>query len=348
MYGWNKIEEDDMEYICRALKCELFAGETLLITGATGFFGLSLIKFLIYLNEYVLEKKCKIIALCRNEKKAIKEFKKYSRLKEFFFVIHDIENRINDIGHVDYILHAACNSSSRACYENPIDIIKANVVGTMNLLAYATKEKIKGFLFFSSGAVYGNTAHAKASVNEFESYPLAFLDTKNSYAESKRMAENICRAYFKQYDIPVKIIRISHTYGPGIDLNDGHIYSDIVKSIINRENLVMNSYGEAWRPFCYISDAVIACFKILFEGENGEAYNMANMSCYLSIHDLISILFDEVFSEKNLKVIYPIGKAGNLIKEMPPNVEKIKGLGWQPQVDVRTGFKRTVNYYETI
>ena len=132
-------------------------------------------------------------------------------------------------------------------------------------------------------------------------------------------------------------------------LDDGRVFSDFVKNILSDENISLNSDGSAERPMLYISDAVRAYFRILLEGENAEAYNVASEE-YITILNLAHILIS-LYPEKNLQVIFNKEVAKGYIAAEKNNansridVSKLKNLGWQQKYSIREGFKRTISSY---
>ena len=118
------------------------------------------------------------------------------------------------------------------------------------------------------------------------------------------ITKNMCFSFYKQFNLPIKIIRIGHTYGPGINLNDGRVFSDFIKNILDNKDLVIKSDGEAKRAFCYITDAINAFFLVLFNGKSGEAYNMSNNDYFVSIKELAEILTEKVFKDKGIDIIF--------------------------------------------
>jgi nucleoside-diphosphate-sugar epimerase len=346
----NQIIEKDLKYILKNIDIENFKEKTFLITGATGALGSYLIYTLMYLNDYLETKKCKVIALCRNEDNAKLKFSEYLNKKEFKLLIGSVEEKLNINEPINYIIHAACKSNSKEFKINPVGIIEANVLGTYNLLELSRKNKLDGFLFLSSAIVYGNINKAKKLVAESDFYSSDPLNSNSCYSESKRMGENLCFSYYTQYEVPTKIVRIMHTYGPTINIKDGHVYSDFVNNILNNEDLVIKSDGKDRRGFCYVSDAVIAFFLILFKGKNGEAYNMANNENFLSINELANVLVNNVFKEKKLNINHFVEgkekyKTRDDITEISIDTSKLNNLGWKPNIDVQEGFKKTVGSF---
>lgn len=340
---------EDYECIISKIPIEKCSGCYFLITGATGFLGSWLVNVLMYLNEKnILQKKCHVIALCRNISKALNKFSQYIGNENFEILEQRVEEEISLSKDIDYIIHAASIAVTSHFSDSAADVLTANVIGMYQLLEFSKLHQVKAILFMSSGAVYGKDKSEIEEIYENDFFPLDFTKLENCYAEAKRVGEMLCKAYWKQYHVPAKIVRISHTYGPGIDIEDGRVFSDFVKNILNGEDLVIKGNGLDSRPFCYISDAVIAFFKILFEGTEGEAYNMANSQQTVTISELAETLTKNAFKEMKLEVKYLQGRVTDpTIKKVIVNTDKLSGLGWQPQIDIVEGFRRTVDSFQS-
>lgn len=340
----NAVREDDLKQIIAAIPYEMCEGQTFLITGANGFLASYMVDTLMYLKQSGLVKRCSVIALCRNRVKAERLFTEWLGDNDFYLLIQSVEEKVVYEGRVDYIVHAASCSTTHLFESKPADVMTANLIGSYNLLELAREKNVSGFLFFSSGAVYGDTEAEE--IREEETYAIDYLDTKNCYAVGKRAGEALCRAYWKQYHVPARGVRISHTYGPGIDLEDGHVYSDFAKSIITGKDIEIKGDGLACRPFCYISDAIRAFFLILLCGEGGEMYNMANSEMNVTIKELADLLTKKVFPERNLRVIVRKTSEGKAVKKIHINTDKLRKLGWCPKIDLKEGFSRLVRSME--
>ena len=178
------------------------------------------------------------------------------------------------------------------------------------------------------------------------------LDIHSCYSESKRMAETMCYSFFKEYGIPIKIVRIAHTYSPTMNIeSDPRVFSSFIKNIINNKNIELFSDGKSKRCFTYITDAVAAYFKVLLDGVVGEAYNICNVKEYYSIRELAELLI-EVCPKKHLKVEF---KQRNLsesytennllnIKSFIADNKKIIDLGVTFNVSAKEGFDRVIKY----
>lgn len=340
----NAVREDDIKRIISGIPYERCEGRTFLITGANGFLASYMVDTLMYLRKNGYVQNCTVVALCRSRAKAECVFREWLDDVNFHLLIQPVEKEVVYSGRIDYIVHAASCASTRLFESNPADVMNANMIGCYNLLELSREKKICGFLFFTSGAVYGSADIEE--IREDETYAIDYLEPKNSYAVGKRAGEALCRAYWKQFNVPTRGVRISHTYGPGIDLDDGHVYSDFAKSIITRTDIVIRGDGRSCRPFCYVSDAVRAFYLILFCGKGGEMYNMANSDMNVTIKELADLLTETVFPERNLQVIVRGASDGKAMRKIRTNTEKLEKLGWHPEISLEEGFRRLIRSME--
>lgn len=106
------------------------------------------------------------------------------------------------------------------------------------------------------------------------------------------MAECLCASYAKEYQVPVRIARLSQTFGPGVDYNDGRVFAEFVRCAVEKRNIVLHTQGNTVRSYCYTKDAVSALLHILLKGTDGEAYNVTNMDTAVSIREMADLVCD--------------------------------------------------------
>ncbi len=335
----NKIIDEDINFILNAhLPWNKLKNKSILITGGNGFIASYIIKSLLK-ADIKFKLGLKVISVIRKTSKSKIIDPKLKIIKT------DINNlSSSDIPQADMVIHAASKASPRHFKNKSIDIIKTNTLATINLLELA-KEKSERFLYISSGEIYGEMENHNITINEDLYGRINHLNKRAVYAESKRMGEAICNAYVKNKGLRVFIARPIHTYGPGISLKDGRVFSDFVNSVVNRKDIVLTSLGNSKRPFCYISDAVIALFTILLKGKNANAYNVANPNCEVKIKDLALIL-SKLIPNNTINIKLKNSKnMSNPLKRQKVSINKIKNLNWVPTIGIREGFKKTINYY---
>lgn len=350
MNTMNNIIKEDLKIICSSnLDWEKFKNSVVLISGAYGMLPSYMVFTLMYLNEINPNLNIKIIALCRNHDKAKKRFCDFLDNPLFTILCQDVTNKIKINGEVHYIIHAASPASSQFYGTDPIGVISPNVFGTKNLLELAKEKNSKGFLFFSSGEVCGSLN--KKIITEEDSGYLDPTELRSCYAESKRMAENMCKCWHHQYKIPTVVVRPEHTYGPTMDLeNDRRVFAEFVSDVVNNRDIVVKSDGLSSRTFCYLSDATEGFFRVLLNGTPGESYDVGNNQGQISIGNLANLLVS-LFPEKNLKVVYKnreqnTGYLENKHKMQPMlSTKKIEKLGYRCRFNVREGFYRTIKSF---
>jgi nucleoside-diphosphate-sugar epimerase len=294
----NKIVKEDIEWIIsQNIDWERFRNKSVLISGANGFIPGYMVDTLMYLNMTQCLN-CDVICLMRNRQKAKERFKDYWEDEHFIQHIQDVCEPIEG-KYSDFIIHAASPASPKYFKSDPVGTIKANTVGTLNMLEMA--KHAESFLFLSSGAVYGSISEPPFRENEF-----GFIDPQDlgsCYAVSKACGEALCQGYLRQHQIPIKIVRPMHIYGPNLDLNDGRGFCDFVKNVLNHEDIELHSDGSDTRDFMYVADAIVLMFQILLNGTNGEAYNCGTGK-ETSIKELTQMLADQ----NHLQLTFDLGK----------------------------------------
>lgn len=346
----NSIIKSDMERIISECSyIDEFQNKTILITGATGLIARNLTYFFLHLNK-IHNTNTKVLALVRNLEKAKTAFKDYLDDVNLEFLNQDVCEPIDYEGNVDYIFHAAGSASATAIKTNPVGIIKANTIGTMNILEFARSKNIKNVVFPSTREIYGKVIDVDKITEDVQG-TINPLEERNCYPESKRLAEAMFVSYHKQYGVPFTILRIAHTYGPAMEINqDGRVMADFIGAVVNNKNIVLNSDGTAIRSFCYVTDTVEAILKVMINGEIGSAYNLANETEPYMIRDVAQILVDS-YPEKGLKVEFSnpsdeVKKGYVSYKIVKLDTSKLENLGWSPKVKLEDGLKRTISYFE--
>jgi len=346
----NSVVQDDIKRILREpLTWQSFAGANVLVTGAAGFLPAYMVETLMFLNRYVLSRPATITALVRNEKRALDRFTDYRDRDDLQILVQDVSASLGVSTPFDYIIHAASNASPSSYLADPAGTLSANALGTYHLLNAAVQGKVcKGFLFFSSGEVYGHVAGRSAPLAENEGGYLNPTDVRACYGEGKRIGETMCAAWARQYGVPARIVRPGHTYGPGMRLDDGRVYADFVRDILKGGPITMLSDGSARRPFCYLADATSGFFTVLLKGEVGQAYNVVDPDSECSIAELADRLA-VIYKHRGISVVRKERSGSAYVPRSdqgtPVSVEKLRSLGWRATTTIEEGFKRTVDSY---
>lgn len=344
------VQNDIEEILSREVDWEKLKNKTVLITGASGMLATYLVYTLMELN--IKQRfNINIIGLVRNEQKARAKFSDFINHINFKLLVQDVTSPINIEDEVDYIVHAAGNASPKYILSDPVGIIKANTIGTLNVLELAKKKNVANILYLSTREIYGKMSPEVSSIEERDYGVVNCKELRSCYPESKRVSETMFESYYHQYNIPYNSVRLAHAYGPGMDINeDGRVMADLISDVVNNRDIVLKSDGSAVRAFCYINDAVYGMFKVMLEGKVGEAYNIANETEPIMIRDVAKELVS-LFNDRKIKVIYDIPKeqsAGySKMGRVELNTRKLENLGWACRVNLQEGLIRTVKSFDS-
>ena len=337
----NKIIYEDCLDIIKKIDYEKLQNKSFLITGASGMLG-SYISYVLKVLNDDFNMNIHIILNVRDKNKLKEELLNDSNVE---VIVQDVINPFNYEGHIDYIVHAASPASPKIMVNHPFETNIANTIGTYNTLMLAKEKDVLGYLFISSREVYGEPID-----NDYfkEDGMLGYVNPlipRNSYAEGKKAAENMCVSMKDEYGINTKIVRLAHTYGPGMSVYDGRVQADFLKNVINNENIVMKSEGTSIRTYTYVADAVLGIFKVLLSSKD-IVYNIADDK-EISIKELAEVLVS--LSNNKSKLIMQIDNSlkkgsASFTKGILSNEKIKKELGWNPKYNVHDGFLRTIEY----
>ncbi len=339
----NPIVQQDMKKILeQKIPFEKLYNKSILITGANGMLASYYMYLLMYLND-CKNANIKIFALVRNEKK-LEELTQFSKRSDVIPIVQDVCDRVILSEKVDYIIHMASSANPKTIVSDPVGIINANVIGTLRVLELAKEHGAK-IIFTSTREVYGKI-DGKDKIAENDMGILDCLELRSCYPESKRLAENLIVSYAYQYGVSYQIVRIAHSYGPGMNIdNDGRIMSDLISNVVHHENICLKSAGEAKRAFCYIVDAITALLMVTLSDKSNQVYNIANETEEIKIKDLAYLLADMY---EDSEVIFDIKENNNQyvkFERTPLDTTKLEELGWRPQVSLKDGVKKTVSFF---
>lgn len=338
----NSILEKDLLNIVNSntIDWNEFNNTTIFITGATGLIGSIIVRAIQKRNE-LFNSNIKLLLLVRNKEKGINI---YGDDKNIVYIESSIENfDINKLD-IDYIIHAASPTKSKFFIENPVETIDTAVLGTRNVLRLANNSNVKSMIYLSSMEMYGTMD--SDNVSETDLGYIDPLNVRSSYSEGKRMCELYCHSYFKEYGVPVKIGRISQTFGPGIDVHtENRVYKYFLDQIIKKEDIIVKSTGSTKINYVYPTDVVLGIFTVLLKGKVGEAYNIVGEKTGMTIFQSALWLSQKFGAEHTGVIIVPEKNAGFAPdNNMVLSNDKIKSLGWNPQVSLKEGYTNLLEY----
>lgn len=342
------IFKQDMDQIIYSnfIPWEILNRKTIFVTGATGLIGYYLISSLMYRN-WKIKDKIRILALVRDEDAAMEMFQEQRNAvpDQLFFIRGDLKNFPKISDHIDYIIHAGGPTDSLFFAQHPVETIDITLEGMNQILRLAKANQVESLVYLSTMEVYGTYLRELKIKENFPSY-INTIVSRNSYPESKRLCENLCAAFFSEYQVPAKVIRLTQTFGPGIRKTDQRVFAQFIRAYLNKENICLVTEGKTKRSYLYLSDAVTAILTVLLKGKPGEAYNAANETTYCSIRQMADMIACEI-SHGGISVEVHLTNKNKVIQYLPTayinlDTQKLQGLGWTWRVDLKNSFLRTI------
>ncbi len=340
------VEQRDINIILNnPVNWEKFRNKTILVTGATGRLGMYIVEA-INKADIDWNLNTTIIALARNEQKLYEVFGTSLNLPNIQTLVQDITDPIRWEGDIHYIFHTAGAASPQDFTNTPVDTLWGHLQGTRNVLELAKEKKSEKILYVSTVEIYGEWKHEEGICEE-DIGQLYCDNARACYPEAKRMCETMLAAYEAQYHVPYVGVRLCHTFGPGISLDDGRAFSEFIRNVIKGEDIVLQTDGGAERTYTYVADAIGAMLLAFTKGKE-HYYNIANLDNLISIRNLAQLIAG-LDTKGRVKVRYADEEKQKL-KYLPfklgiMNVDRIMELGWRPQVGLEDAFRYTLESF---
>ena len=301
----------------------------ILVTGGAGFLGSHLIERLlqrdhevICLDNYFTGSKMNLSHLLDHEHLEIMR--------------HDVTFPI--YLEVEGIFNLACPASPMHYQKNPVQTLKTNVHGAINMLGLAKRTGAR-FLQASTSEVYGDP-----EVNpQTEEYwgRVNPIGIRSCYDEGKRAAETLAFDYLRQYKVDIRIPRIFNTYGPRMAVDDGRVVTNFIVQALNGQPLTVYGDGSQTRSFCYVDDLIEGLLKLFFKEGIHEPVNLGNPTP-VSMGELAQQIINMTNSKSDVRYL-PL--PGDDPKLREPDITKARELlNWEPQVSREEGLAKTIEY----
>jgi len=260
---------------------------------------------------------------------------------QFQYVLHDVTNFIEVQGPLDGVLHFASPASPVDYLEFPIQTLKVGSLGTHKALGLA-KAKGARFLLASTSEVYGDPlVHPQP-----ESYwgNVNPVGPRGVYDEAKRFAEAMTMAYHRYHKLDTRIVRIFNTYGPRMRPRDGRVVSNFIVQALKGEPLTVYGDGSQTRSFCYVDDLIEGIVRLLERG-GPEPTNIGNPNEF-TVRQLAEVVL-RLTGSRSPVVERPLPTDDPKVRQ--PDITRAREvLGWEPQVPLEAGLRRTIEYFHGI
>jgi len=302
----------------------------IVVTGAAGFIGSHLAEALLDRDHTVLG----VDNLVTGDLANIEPL----RGRAFEFVRHDVTRHIDIDGEVDVVFHWASPASPIDYLKLPIQTLKVGSLGTHNALGLALAKRAR-FVLASTSEVYGDPLeHPQRETYWGNVNPIG---PRGVYDEAKRFAEAMTLAYHRAHGVDTRIVRIFNTYGPRMRLHDGRAVPAFMTQALRNEDVTVFGDGTQTRSFCYISDLVDGILRLV-DAPTNEPVNIGNPH-ELTIEEIARAIISLVGSRSRL-TFEPLPTDDP--RQRRPDITRARTLlGWEPQVGLEEGLRKTVGYF---
>mgnify|MGYP006084722407 FL=1 len=308
--------------------------KTILITGGSGFLG-------SHLCKKMLDEGNNVVCLDNLETGSLENIKSLNNNKNFSFINKDIISKIDLKQDIDEIYNLACPASPINYQKDPVKTNKTSVLGVLNILDFALSKNAKIF-HASTSEVYGNPSMHPQE----ESYwgNVNPIGPRACYDEGKRCAETFCFDYQRQYGSKIKVVRIFNTYGPNMQANDGRVVSNFIVQALKDDPITIYGKGNQTRSFCYVDDLINSFLAMM--NSRDDFYGPVNIGNPVEFSMLE--LANEVLSvtKSSSEIIFKPLPQDDPEQRRPDISLAKKEFNWEPEVPLREGLIRTVEYFK--
>jgi len=358
----DEVIRADLEYIVEHAGAELrsMAGANVLVTGGGGFLGYYLVQAALAWNELAASGERIQVTVADNYARGVPDWlTALADSEELTILVHDVREPLpDDVGDIEFIVHAAGIASPMYYRRHPIETMDANVGGLRLLLdrsvrALGGKGETRGFLFFSSSEIYGDPDPAAIPTPETYRGNVSCTGPRACYDESKRFGETLCVNFAHVFELPIAIARPFNNYGPGLKLTDRRVIPDLARDVLDGRDVTLLSDGSATRTFCYVADAVVGYYKVLVNGRPGESYNIGIERPEIPMRELAELVVATAREELGYegRVVHGSSSDPAYLVDNPsrrcPDISKARSeLGFAPRIEIAEGVRRSLVWYD--
>jgi dTDP-glucose 4,6-dehydratase len=303
---------------------------TCLVTGGSGFLG-------SHLCDHLLDLGHRVICVDNLDTGNLENIKHVRDGTQFRFIQVDITTHYQIDEPVDFVYHMASPASPIDYARLPLHTLKVGAYGTHNTLGLA-KAKRARFLLASTSEVYGDPEiHPQKETYWGNVNPIG---PRGVYDEAKRYAEAMTMAYLRQQGVDTAIARIFNTFGPRMRPQDGRAIPTFLRQALSEKPVTVFGDGSQTRSFCYVDDMIRGLVSLMESGVH-EPVNLGNPE-EMSLFEMAKMVIE--LTESRSEVVFEALPVDDPKVRQPDITRARTLLGWEPQIDLRDGLRRTIEH----
>ena len=301
----------------------------ILVTGGAGFIGSHVVDTLIQANHTVT-----VVDDLSTGKR------EYLNPKATFYqldICHaDALAALWEQEHPDCVIHCAAQVSVNYSVAKPIQDAQVNILGSINLLEFCRRFRLRKFVYVSTGgALYGEPRYLPCD----EAHP---IDPLSPYGASKHAVEHYLYLYHQNFGLNYVVLRCANVYGPRQDpFGEAGVVAIFTQRMLHNKQVVIYSTGEQQRDFIYVADVAQACLLALEKGD-GALVNIG-VGAGTSVNEIYRRL--KALTSYPLEPRYDPPRPGEPFRVWLDVRRAKEVLGWEAEVSLEEGLKRTVEWF---
>lgn len=324
----------------------------ILVTGGAGFIG-------SHLCERLLKEGHRVVAVDNFLTGSPRNLANFQNAENFKLIEHDINLSlpaeiigstnmapgygVKDELKFDQVYHLACPASPVDYREIPLQTLLVNGVGTRNVIEVAVRHHA-AFLLASTSEIYGDPAvHPQP-----ESYwgNVNPIGERSCYSEGKRYAESMAMAYYRDFQFPLKIVRIFNTYGPRMRKHDGRVMPSFIQAALMDEPLPVHGDGLQTRSFCYVDDLIDGLLAVMKTSADFTGpLNLGNPQ-EITIADLAKKII--ALTKSQSLISHREAVKDDPVRRCPDITLAQKQFAFQPKIGLEAGLQKTVEFFRLL
>jgi dTDP-glucose 4,6-dehydratase len=332
------LPEQDLAHVLEHVDFRELKDARLFLTGGTGFVGKWLLESLLFANDR-LDLGVKVVVLTRDASR----FQLASPHLAAHSAVELLEGNARDfvfpIGGMHWVvIHAATERQFEPTPDQPLSSFDLDIEGTRHVLEFARRVPTHGFLFTSSGAVYGKQPQEMSHIPDDYLGAPATTDPGTAYGQAKRASEWMCATY-----AGARIARLFAFVGPYLPMDQNFAVGNFIADVLARKTIEVKGDGRSYRSYLYAADLVIWLWTILLRGESGRTYNVGSDRA-VTIAELARTVAEVTGGGVPVQ-IWGRNVAGVAAPRYVPSIERArKELGLRPIITLEEGVRRTYEW----
>ena len=336
---------------------ESLRGQTLFLTGGTGYYGCWLLESFARANT-ALDLRARVVVLTRRPEAFVAKMPLLAADPAIRLVRGDVRGlKAEDIrgqlgadapDRFEYIIHAAAETDSRLYQSQPFAMLDTLVEGTRAALNFAREAGARRFLFTSSGAVYGTQPAGMTHIpEEYMGGPdTSIFSGLSAYAEGKRLAETLCAGFHAHHGLETVVARAFATIGPHLALDWHFALGNFLADALAGRDIHIKGDGTPYRSYIYAADQTLWLWTILLRGQPGQPYNVGSADGR-PLREVARVVAETASPPLTVSVTRSADPA-RPVERYVPDVSRIKNeLGVTEHVDLPTAIRRTLRWHRT-